>query len=62
MEITTSQAVATMLKEGGSGMQKLAACWISLDDERRVRLERAFEPEFTDFRKKAQLHAMKAAA
>ena len=54
MEITTSQAVATMQKEGGNGMQKLAACWLAMDPENRKRLELAFAPEFADYRKKAQ--------
>lgn len=54
MEITTSQAVATMQKEGGNGMQKLAACWLAMDPENRKRLEMAFAPEFADYRKKAQ--------
>jgi hypothetical protein len=50
MEITTTQAVAAMQKEGGNGMQKLAACWIAMDEHNRARLERAFEPEFTKYR------------
>jgi hypothetical protein len=54
MEITTSQAVATMQKEGGNGMQKLAACWLAMDPENRKRLELAFAPEFADYRKNAQ--------
>jgi hypothetical protein len=48
--ITTTQAVAAMQKEGGNGIQKLAACWIALDDERRQRLERAFAAEFAEYR------------
>lgn len=50
MEITTSQAVATMQKYGGNGMQKLAACWLALDADKRKRLEDAFEPEFKHYR------------
>lgn len=50
MEITTTQAVAAMQKEGGNGIQKLAACWIALDEERRQRLEKAFAPEFAEYR------------
>ncbi len=50
MEITTSQAVATMQKYGGNGVQKLAACWLALDSEKRQRLEQAFEPEFKHYR------------
>lgn len=48
--ITTSQAVATMQKYGGNGVQKLAACWLALDSEKRQRLEQAFEPEFKHYR------------
>ncbi|EJO27495.1 hypothetical protein [Achromobacter marplatensis] len=50
MEITTTQAVATMQKYGGNGVQKLAACWLALDAEKRQRLEQAFEPEFKHYR------------
>lgn len=48
--ITTTQAVATMQKYGGNGVQKLAACWLALDAEKRQRLEQAFEPEFKHYR------------
>ncbi|MGE8630412.1 hypothetical protein [Achromobacter denitrificans] len=50
MEITTSQAVATMQKYGGNGVQKLAACWLALDSEKRQRLEQAFDVEFQEYR------------
>lgn len=50
MEITTTQAVAAMQKYGGNGVQKLAACWLALDAERRKRLEQAFDIEFHEYR------------
>ena len=50
MEITTTQAVAAMQKYGGNGVQKLAACWLALDAEKRQRLEQAFSPEFKHYR------------
>ena len=48
--VSTTQAVATMQKYGGNGVQKLAACWLALDAEKRRRLELAFEPEFKHYR------------
>lgn len=61
MEITTSQAVATMQKYGGNGIQKIAACWLALDADKRMRLELAFNAEFQQYR---QMYAedVKAAA
>jgi hypothetical protein len=61
MEITTSQAVATMQKYGGNGVQKLAACWLAFDPDMRMRLELAFNDKFQQYR---QMYAedVKAAA
>lgn len=39
-----------MLKFGRDEIQKLAACWLALDSEKRQRLEQAFEPEFKHYR------------
>lgn len=55
------QAVATMQQFGGNGFQKLAACWLAFDPERRARLEEAFKPEFDRYREMAAQESQIAA-
>lgn len=50
---TTAQAVAEMTRWGGEGMQKLAACWIAFDPERRAILESALKHDFDRYRQMA---------
>ncbi|CAB3654226.1 hypothetical protein LMG26685_02913 [Achromobacter mucicolens] len=61
MQITTQQAVAAMQKYGGNGMQKLAACWLALDSDKRMRLELAFNAEFQNYREMAEQENRQAA-
>lgn len=61
MQITTQQAVAAMQKYGGNGMQKLAACWLALDSDKRMRLELAFNAEFQSYREMAEQDSRQAA-
>lgn len=50
---TTAQAVAEMQRAGDLRMKRMAALWISLDAERRAKLEKAFKPDFDKCREAA---------
>lgn len=50
---TTAQAVAEMIRTGGTGMHRLGQLWIVLDPERRAKIEEALQSDFDTYREKA---------